>query len=113
MDLIAKIKDALKEHHEITVLATHENFHELVHKLQDHDIKWGGNQIADDMDITLYSSEHNPPGVNIIRHLGDPSYWFLDPDNEIQDYCIDYSEPISIEINSNDIMKLLGGVEHE
>lgn len=113
MDLIAKIKDALKEHNRITVLATRENFHELVHELQDHDIKWGGNQIADDIDITTYSSEHDPPGVNIIRHSGDPYYWFLDPGHKIQDCCIDYSETISIVIDSNDIIKLLGGAEHE
>lgn len=113
MDLIAKIKDALKEHNRITVLATRENFPELVHELQDHDIKWGGNQIADDIDITTYSSEHDPPGVNIIRHSGDPYYWFLDPGHKIQDCCIDYSEPISVVIDSNDIMKLLGGAEHE
>ena len=113
MDFITKLKDALKEHREVTVLATQETFHELVYELQDHDIKWGGNNIADDIDITLYSNEHDPPGVNIIRRSGDPYYWFLDPDHEIQNCCIDYSEPISIVIDSNDIMKLLGGVEHE
>lgn len=113
MDLIAKIKDALEEYREITVLATRENFYQLVHELQDHDIKWGGNQIADDVDIDTYSIEHDPPGVNIIQRSGDPYYWFLDPGHKIQDCCIDYSEPISIVIDSNDIMKLLGGVEHE
>ena len=113
MDFIAKLEDALKEHRQITVLATRENFHELVHKLQDHDIKWGGNQIADDADITVYGWEHDPPGVNIIKRLGDPYYWFLDCNNKIQDCCIDYSEPVLVAINSNDIMKLIEGVEHE
>lgn len=113
MDLIAKIKDALKEHREITVLATRETFHKLVYELQDHNITWGDARIADNIDIAIYSNEHDPPGVNIVRRAGDPYYLFLDPDQEIQDYCIDYSEPISIVIDSNDIMKLLGGIEHE
>ena len=105
MDFIAKLQDALKEHREITVLATRENFYELVHELQDHNIQWGHTQIANDDDITMYSSEHDPPGVNIFKRLGDPYYWFLDPNNKIQDYCIDYSEPISIVIDSNDISR--------
>lgn len=113
MDFIAKLEDALKEHRRITVLATLENFHELIHELQNHHITWGGNLIADDADVTMYGNEHDPPGVNIIKRSGDLYYWFLDPGHEIQDYCIDYSEDAYVAINSNDIMKLLGGVEHE
>lgn len=115
MSIIERIYDALKEHSEITVTSSREDFSDLVHTLQENNILWGIDHIAKDNDIEQYKLEHDPPGVNIIdrrKHNGNVYFWFLDYGHHIRPCNIDYTEPTPVVIDSDAIMKLLGGIEH-
>lgn len=115
MSIIERIYDALKEHSEITVTSSREDFSDLVRTLEENKINWGNGRIAEDKDIEKYKLEHNPPGVNIIdrrKYHGSIYFWFLDFRYRILSCNIDYTEPTPVVIDSDAIMKLLGGVEH-